>query len=149
MAALNGEIKMADKTLIVKTREQSLKDKKESLLAKRPKPETPTYENGLVVHFKGLTEGNEITIMQLKEFLKEQADAQYVEYITGDTEGYVRCSSAEEATKLAESTKPFNDDVTLTYNVTEGETEKMFWTRVESSRKSRNTRGGPKKRRRY
>jgi len=137
-----------DSSLQVETKDAYLKGRKEKLLGKRNEPEIPSFEPSLLVRFTGLEENNSFSAMDLKNFFKEQADAQYVEFITGDSEGICRCSSAEEATKLAASTTPFKD-ITLSYNVIEGEPEKMYWARVASAKKNKRQNTGKGKKRRY
>jgi len=150
MAEIKEDIVFNDHKLIVQTKEESLKEKKESMLGKRKEPELPSYENGLVIHFKGIPEDSTVTTMQLKDFFKGLADAQYVEFIKGDVEGYVRCSSADEASKIAKSTDKVLDSITLTYDVLEGEQEKLFWMRVDNNRKKgRGKNKQQQKRRRY
>lgn len=152
MAEIKEDIVFNDNKLNVQTKEASLKEKKESMLGKRKEPELPSYENGLVVHFKGIPEDSTVTTMQLKDFFKGLADAQYVEFIKGDIEGHVRCSSADEASKIAKSTDKVLDSITLTYEVLEGEQEKLFWMRVDNNRKKGKGKGKNKqqqKRRRY
>lgn len=96
-----------------------MKQQKNQLLGKRAEPEIPTFETGLLVKFSGLEEDNAFSAMELKNWFKTQAEVQYVEFISGDTEGVARCLSPEEAAKLIASTEKFND-VTLTKTLVEG-----------------------------
>jgi len=84
----------------VQKKEEYLKSKKEKLLGKRKEPEVPEYTKNIIVQFSGIPKDCEVTAIQLKEFFKTNAEAQYVEFIKGDTEGNVRCNSVEEANKL-------------------------------------------------
>jgi len=137
------KLSWGERTIFVQTKEASLQFQKEKVLGKRNEPEPPTFEKGLICHFSGLPAENEHTPMTLKEFFKQQADAQYVEFIKGDVEGIVRLASKEEADKLAASTVPFND-ITLTYKILADNEELMFWTRVEAQKKERRNGGGRK-----
>lgn len=132
-----GSIKYNDEhDMKVQKKEEYLKNKKEKLLGKRKEPEVPEYTKNIIIQFNGIPKDCEVTAIQLKEFFKTIADAQYVEFIKGDTEGNVRCNSEEEAKKLLSSTDKFRDNIEITYSLLTGEKEKMFWVRTQKSKRA-------------
>lgn len=120
--------------------------------AEQPKQqEEVKYEEGLVVSITNLP--THLTGIELKEFLREMADARYVDYTNGENHACVRCADADAAKALvtalaAELKFPKSEDVVkVTAAVLTGEEEKGFWVKSDADfkarRDSRHKKGGP------
>lgn len=111
------------------------------------------YENGLIVKFEGVPDTT--TREDLQEKFNTYGVVKYVEFATGQTEGYLRFSEPAGAKAAADAIqagdlKVKEDHTTpITGSLLEGDAEKEYWQKIkEKSQEKRDRHSKPKRRRR-
>ncbi|CAG9767538.1 unnamed protein product [Ceutorhynchus assimilis] len=81
----------------IEERKKAQKEKKEAVV--KENAQKIEFPNGAIVHFTGITEGQEILREEIKEKLKEASgfDVSYIDFNKGDLEGYVRFAKENNA----------------------------------------------------
>jgi lupus La protein len=162
-AAEAGKVAFEDKEIVVKTKKAWFDGKKaekdEQKRNKKRKPEGEPQQNeqdddnkkpkreesnlpkGTIVAVKGM--GPETTREIAKEVFGAYGTVAFVDFSKGDTDGYVRMSTAEEAEKVVKECDKELDGKKPELSLVSGEAESEYWKKLEASRnKNKGGKGG-------
>ncbi|RDD37120.1 Lupus La protein [Trichoplax sp. H2] len=102
------------------------------------KEEVPDYEKGCIMYFKDV--GEQTSREDLKEIFGEFESISFVDFSRNDTEGYIRFTEGDGATRAIEKVKEKNDgkivirDVESTVKVLADDEEKQYWIKYNADR---------------
>lgn len=154
-AATEKEIKFGEETLLIKSKQAYLNDKRQERKARRnaskgeeDEKEESSFKEGLILKLEGL--GEETTREIIKANLGEIGIISFVDFSKGQDSGYVRFDDQESTKSALEAIKEKQLDFggkVPEASIVEGEEEKEYWTKVASLRKG-GKRGGNGKRNR-